>query len=107
MIRKRIAIVPLAALPVQAYAHGEEVLVTIYAELLTIVFVIVAFRLVPRLRRFWLGGVIACILGVVASCLATAGMPYRENMILITAISVALPLLTTTAYIWRSSHVPR
>lgn len=108
MIRKRIAFTAMVALPVRACAHGEDVLVTIYAEILTIVLVIAAFLLVPRLRPFWLGGIIACVLGVAASWLATAGMPYRENMIVITAISVVLPLLATAAYlVWRYRYAER
>lgn len=102
MLRDFLTVFALAALPAFAFAHGEDVLVTLYAELLTIITIILALRMVPAFRRYWRGGSAFCILGVIAAWLVTWRLPYRDNQHLITALSVALPLLATAAYvIWR------
>lgn len=98
----------MAALPALAYAHGQDVLVTIYAELLTVFFVVLTLRLVSTFRPFWFGGTAACVFGVFASWFAVAGIPYSANQTIVTAISVILPLLTTGAYLaWRRNGVSR
>ena len=103
-----IAFVSLALLPLLAFAHGQAVLVTIYAEFLTIVFIVLFLLVVPKFRSFWFGGTIVCFLGVVGSWLATSAIPYSSNQILITAISVILPLLSTAAYlVWRCRRITR
>ena len=103
-----IAFVSLALLPPLAFAHGQAVLVTIYAELLTIGFVVLFLLVVPKFRSFWLGGTTTCFLGVVGAWLVTSTIPYSDNQILITAISVILPLLSTAAYlVWRRRRVAR
>ena len=77
-----IAFVSLALLPPLAFAHGQAVLVTIYAELLTIGFVVLFFLVAPKFRSFWLGGTTACFLGVVGAWLVTSTIPYSDNQIL-------------------------
>lgn len=108
MTRNRITFLSLATLPGLVFAHGEGMLVTLYAELLTVTMVILVLRFSPRFRPFWLGGTISCIVGVIASWFATARMAYFANQALITAISVALPVLAAAAYlVWRRSRVVR
>ena len=105
MVRKRAALVSLLMVPTLALAHGEDILVTIYAELLTVVAIVLALRLVPSFRRSRLGGTIFCIIGVIASWLVTSDMPYTDNQTLITTISVVLPLVATSVYlVWRHNR---
>jgi len=83
--------------PSIAFAHGEDVLATLFAQGLAIIVSVVASFLLLRSRhRTWVG-VVGCVLGVIVSWAMTGNMPYNDNRTLITVLDVALPLLGTFA----------
>ena len=79
--------------PGTAFAHGEDVLGTIFAQGLVLILVIVVSACwSARLSRklFVMGG---ALIGIAASWVATSGMPYRSNALIITIVHVLLPLI--------------
>lgn len=80
----------VAVLPAQA--HGEEVLVTIGAQLVTVIGVVYFLLAMPRLRAHWVLGLAGCVAGVLLSWWLTDDLPYRDNSTLITSIHVCLPV---------------
>lgn len=88
--------------PSMASAHGEEILMTIGAQLATVLVIIVGLFVVGKFQRYLMGGVLTCVAGVILSWVLTGQMPYFENQMLITLIDVVFPLITTGAFLaWR------
>lgn len=84
------AVALFTAMP--AYAHGEEVLATVFAQFIAVAGTIVALRLLPKARPHWVAGLAGCISGVVISWVLTGALPYTEHRTLITVIEVGVPL---------------
>ena len=79
--------------PCNAFAHGEEVLGTIFAQGLVLILVIVVSACwSARLSRklFVMAG---ALIGAAASWAATSEMPYRSNALIITIVHALLPLI--------------
>ena len=79
--------------PCNAFAHGEEVLGTIFAQGLVLILVIVVSACwSARLSRklFVVGG---ALIGTAASWVATSEVPYRSNAFVITIVHASLPLI--------------
>jgi uncharacterized membrane protein len=79
--------------PCTAVAHGEEVLVSVFAEGLVLILVIaVSAFWSARLSRklFTMAG---ALVGTVAAWVTTAEIPYRSHALFITIIHVLLPLI--------------
>ena len=91
MSRRLVALVIATGTALTAHAHGEEVLVSFYAQAITVTVVLLSLRFVPGLRLHWVAGVAGCIAGVVASWLVTADLPYMQNQLIITAVAVITP----------------
>jgi hypothetical protein len=80
-----------------AFAHGEDVLATLFAQALAIVASVVASFLLLRSRHRTWAGIAGCIAGVILSWTITGDLPYDDNRMFITVLDVALPLLGTLA----------
>ena len=78
-----------------AHAHGEEVLVSIFAQVASVIAVVLALFAVRAFRSYWIPGLLGCISGTVLSEWATGDMPYRQNAALITAICAGAPIVFT------------
>ena len=87
-----------------AHAHGQEVLTSIYAQLATVIVVVIVLFRVREIRRYWIMGLLGCITGMVLSWWVTADMPYRRNATLITAIAVASPILLTALAVFAAAR---
>jgi 4-amino-4-deoxy-L-arabinose transferase-like glycosyltransferase len=84
-------------IPSAAFAHGEDVLGTLFAQVVAVIVSIVASVFLLKARgRTWIG-VVGCVLGVIVSWTITADLPYNDNQGLITLLHVALPILGTAA----------
>ena len=87
------AFIAASAVAAPAYAHGEQVLVSFYAQAIAVVAVLLSLRLIAAFRAHWVAGFFGCIAGVVVSWLTTASMPYMEHRVLITVLGVLLPAI--------------
>jgi hypothetical protein len=81
--------------PAAAFAHGEEIVFTLGAQLLAIVGCVVASVLFIRPRGYRALAIIGGLLGVVLSWLVTSDWPYLANRVAITALGIGLPILGT------------
>lgn len=102
MARKSLSLVSILMFPSLGAAHGEEILVTIGAQLAVVIAIVIALFAVRRFQPYLMGGILTCVAGVVLSWVITANMPYFENKILIAAIDVCSPLVANAAFLsWR------
>ena len=86
-----IALTQLAVAP--AHAHGEEVLVSLYAQAIAVVACFVGLQFVPVAKPHRLSGSIACIAGVVLAEFVVSNVPYNDNRAVITIAMVIFPIL--------------
>lgn len=97
--RKIAAAAALLAVSALAEAHGEEVVVSLFAQVIAVLGVILAVCVFRPLRRHAVAGVLGCFAGVALDWLATGDMPYWENHELITFLAFALPVLLSCAFV--------
>lgn len=88
---KLITLIGASVVAAPAYAHGKQVLVSLYAQAIAVAAVLLSLRLVSAFRARRVAGLFGCFMGVVVSWFATANMPYMENQVLITVVGVTLP----------------
>lgn len=92
MKHKYILALALSAQSTLAFAHGEEVFVTFFLELLT--FVVLGFVLftinLNRIGKRILG--IACALAIVLTSIATNRLPYIKYQNTINLLAVGVPM---------------
>ena len=99
-----IASLVACAWAVPAFAHGEDLLRSVYAQLAAVLVTFVALGVVPALRKHRIAGVVGCLLGVVGSWLATFNLPYQANHVSVTVLLVALPLALAMIAIAAARH---
>lgn len=87
-----IAFIAGSAIVAPAYAHGEQILVSFYAQAIAVAAVLLSLRLFSAFRAHWVAGLSGCFAGVVVSWFVTGNMPYMENQALITIIGIMLPI---------------
>ena len=102
-----IALITGSAMAAPAYAHGEQVLVSFYAQAIAVAAVLVSLRLVSAFRAHWVAGAFGCFVGVVVSWFATLNMPYLANQVLITAVGVVLPVAFAVLCIFAARQAQR
>ena len=98
------AAVSAGCISVPAHAHGQDVLVSILAQMASVIIVVTVLFGVRVFRRHWILGLLGCISGTVFSWWVTGGMPYRQNASLITAIEVASPIAFSALAILAASR---
>jgi hypothetical protein len=76
-----------------AHAHGQDVLVSIFAQMASVIIVVAVLFGVRAFRRHWISGSLGCVSGTIFSWWITGGMPYRQNANLITAIDAVSPIV--------------
>ncbi len=94
MKKKKLLFILLALLPVSAFAHGEEVLVSLFYDLLTIIGLIVFITCIKWKLN---GKLLLSIILVVSELLAfmiTENMPYTSNKTLIDTICIGVPAVS-------------
>lgn len=98
--RRWLYLLPFTLVSRLAYAHGEEVLTTIYAELASITLCITLLFTWRRAKPYRVFGVVACMVGVVVENWAVSGVPYMEYRNLITAAGFIVPVTTTVLAVY-------
>ena len=88
-----------------AYAHGEEVLTSICAEIISIALCLAFVFLRKEAKPYRAIGFIACVIGVIAANWALADVPYNQYQNIITAVGVLLPLSATFSAIYISKFI--
>ena len=92
--QRLITLTLLAVSPV-AHAHGEEVLVSFYAQAIAVVVCFAGLQFLPVARPHRLVGSIACIAGVVLAEFVISDVPYNDNRVVITIAMIVLPIMLT------------
>jgi phosphate/sulfate permease len=90
----------LLAISQAAQAHGEEILVSFYAQAIAVVACFAGLQFLPVARPHRIVGVIACLAGVVFAEIAVSNVPYSDNRIAITIAMVIIPILATFASVF-------
>ena len=88
-----------AVLSGSAHAHGEEVLVSVYAELVSIVLCALVLFTWRRALAHRLIGLAACVGSIVVEHWAVSDLPYMQYRKLITAAGFIVPLAATVSAI--------
>ncbi|MGV3612176.1 MAG: hypothetical protein ACO1N0_14550 [Fluviicola sp.] len=91
---KNLLLAVLILLPLSAFAHGEEVLLSLFYDLITVIALLV-FILCIKWKssgKSILG--IVLIVSAVIPFMITSDWPYRENRRLIDSLHVGIPLVS-------------
>src|SRR6478609_4870988 len=83
-------------IPLAAFAHGEEVLVTMFFEfgLLVVFILILAFAKITISGKLIIGGLY--LLAAFMTDILTGDWPYRENM---TLINLSITIIPSTVFL--------
>ena len=95
MCRRVLSLIALLAVAPFAHAHGEDILVSFYAQAIAVVVCFAGLQLLPAARAHRLFGFIACIAGVVVADFAVSDITYNDNRIVITIAMVVTPIIST------------
>jgi hypothetical protein len=82
-----------------AHAHGEEVLVSVYAQLVSIAACALVLFTWRRALAHRVTGLLACVGSIVVEQWAISGLPYMQYRTLITAAGFIVPLAATVSAI--------
>jgi hypothetical protein len=85
-----------------AHAHGEEVLVSIYAELASIALCVGLLLVWRRAKPYRLIGVVACLIGLIVQNWAVSDIPYMQRRNVITAAGFIVPVVAAMLAIYVS-----
>ena len=96
--RLSVLFILLSAAPL-AHAHGEEILVSFYAQAIVVVACFAGLQFLSIARPHRLAGAIACIAGVVFAELSVSNIPYNDNRILITIAMIVAPIIATVGFV--------
>ncbi len=94
-----IYLVVLSLVSRAAHAHGEDVLTSIYAEIISVALCIAFLFLRKEAKPFCAIGFAACIAGVIAVNWALADVPYLQNQSMIMVVEFIMPLMATFSVI--------
>lgn len=103
--RRWVYLLVLASVSRLAHAHGEEVLMSIYAELASITLCITFLFIWHRVRPYRVIGAVACVIGVILGNWAVSGLPYMQYRNLITAVGLIVPLAATVLAIYVARRI--
>jgi hypothetical protein len=95
----------LASASSLAHAHGEEILVTVYAELASIAICAMVVLSWHRAVSHRVIGLMACLVSVIVGNWAVSDLPYMQYRNLITAVGFIAPLAATISAIYVSHHL--
>jgi hypothetical protein len=88
-----------------AHAHGEEVLLSIFAELASIALCIALLLIWRRAKPYRVLGAVACMLALVVENWAVSGVSYRQHRNLITIAGFIVPIAATVLAICVSQRI--
>lgn len=100
---KNLLLIILILFPVSAFAHGEEVLVSFFFDLTTVIALIIFIFCIKWKDKGKILLVLVLIASVVLSFEITSKWPYTENRMLINLLCVGVPLVSVllTYFIFR------
>jgi len=91
---ERLLLVLLVLLPIPAFAHGEEVLVSLFYDLITVVALII-FILCIKWKSSGKGLLaLVVIVSVLIPQVIVSSWPYMDNRMLIDLLCVGIPLIS-------------
>lgn len=105
---KQILSLFLLAKPLIAFAHGEEVFVTLFLELVVIVFLVIALTTINLniKGKFILGSI--GILAILLTSITTNSLPYMKYRNMIDVMMLVVPLLIVAiTYVGLKSKFPK
>lgn len=94
MEKKELLLTLLVLLPVSAFAHGEEVLVSLFYDLLTVIALTVFIAVIKWKSNGKLLLAIVLVISIVMTFVITGNMPYAANRELIDTICVGVPIVS-------------
>lgn len=91
-----------ASVSTLAHAHGEEVLVSVFAQFVSLVICAMLIWKWRRAAGHRIIAVVACVAGVVVGDWAVSGLAYTQYQNLITVVGLIVPLGATVGAIYVS-----
>jgi hypothetical protein len=88
-----------------AHAHGEEVLLSVYAELASIAICLMLLFTWRRAAAHRVIGLVACVAGLFVGNWALSSLPFLQYGNLITAVGFVVPLAATVSAIYVSHRL--
>lgn len=97
--------IPLFWVSSVAHAHGEDVLTSIYAEIISIVLCLAFLFLRKDVKQYRAVGFTACGIGVIVENWALADVPYSQYQSIVTSLGFSVPLLATFSAVYLSKLI--
>lgn len=97
MKKKKWLLTLLVLLPVSAFAHGEEVLVSFFYDLLTIIALTVFIAVIKWKSNGKLLLTIVLVVSAVTAFMSTGNLPYTANRVLIDTMCAGVPIASVLA----------
>jgi hypothetical protein len=94
MKKKELLLTLLVLLPVSAFAHGEEVLVSLFYDLLTVIALTVFIAVIKWKSNGKLLLTIVLVVSAMTAFISTGNLPYTANRVLIDTICVGVPIVS-------------
>ena len=92
MEKKELLLSLLVLLPVSVFAHGQEVLVSLFYDLLTVIALTVFIAVIKWKSNGKLLLAIVLVVSAMTVFVITGNMPYTANRVLIDTICVGVPI---------------
>jgi len=89
---KNLLFTLLILLPIPAFAHGEEVLVSLFYDLLTIVVLTIFIACLKWKSNGKILLAIVLVVSVLVPFVLTGKMPYTTNRMLIDSLCIGIPM---------------
>ena len=94
MKKKKWLLTLLVLLPVSAFAHGEEVLVSLFYDLLTVIALTVFIAVIKWKSNGKLLLTIVFVVSAGTAFMSTGNLPYTANRVLIDTICAGVPIVS-------------
>jgi hypothetical protein len=105
---KHILSLLLLISPLTAFAHGEEVLVTLFLEFIVVVILVIGLLTIKLngTGKFIIGGIY--VLAIVLSFMITNSLPYDQYRTMINIVVVVVPMtLGLISYVGLKNKFPK
>ena len=100
MAPRQATVLVSLVLPAAAYAHGEDVLIPIYAQAAVVVATMLGLWLMPKVRAHRVIASLGCLAGATSAWLSTSHLPFQQNRSLITLVMAVAPVASAALFIF-------
>ena len=108
MKKKILAATFLISWSAFASAHGQDIFVPVYIQLLAVFATVCVLLLAPRLKNYRIGGIASCFIGAMSSWPLTTRLAFADNQNLISIIDGVLPFAFAAVFVfWRHRQTRR